>query len=93
MNLKEKKIKTYRIILLVVEVLLVMKLILSFMQPRLSRTFFVEDMSSCGAIVVELDGKGWYVDNSIELEKDTFLRTVPINLSKGVYKIFVHHQV
>lgn len=82
-----------RIVILAVEILLIIKMLLSFLQPRIACSFFIEDMQSSGAIEVELNGKGWYVDNSIDLNETTFLQTLPMNLTKGVYKIVIHHQI
>lgn len=87
------KCRCASIVILAIEILLIIKILLSFLQPRMACSFFVEDMQSCGAIEVELNGKGWYIDNSIDLNETTFLQTLPMNLPKGVYKIVIHHRI
>lgn len=83
--------KKIRIVLFLVEILLIIKMVLSFMQPRTAYSLFVEDMVSSGAVEVELEGKGWYIDNSIDLENSNFLRTAPVDVPVGTYRIIIHH--
>lgn len=83
--------KKIRIVLFLVEILLIIKMVLSFMQPRTAYSLFVEDMVSSGAVEVELEGKGWYIDNSIDLENSNFLRTAPVDVPGGTYRIIIHH--
>lgn len=86
------KSKLPGIILRFAEAFLILGVIISFMQPRLSRSFALENFNTKGAIQVAIPEFGWYIDNSISTESSVFLETSPIDIPKGVYKIIVHYQ-
>lgn len=91
--IKENKLKIiFRTILCFIEIMLLLKVIFSFVHPRNAYSFFSEDMYSNGAIEVNMPENGWYIDNSIDLVNSIFLQTAPIDLSKGSYKIIIHYQ-
>ena len=84
--------KNIRIVIFLIEILVIIMTIIPFTKPLKIYTLLVEDMNSKGAIQVELDGKGWYIDNSIELEEKIFLSTKEVEMPKGSYEIIINYK-
>lgn len=81
-----------RIMICILELLLIVNIIGDFMKPRTAYSLYTEDMQSQGAVEVNLDGRGWYIDNSIELQDKVFLKTKGVDLVKGSYNVILHYQ-
>lgn len=66
------RVSKVRIVLFLIEILIIIKVLSAFTHPRIEYIFETKDMQNKGAIEVEINGKGWYIDNSIELENQLF---------------------
>lgn len=86
-----RKKRNIRIIICLIEVLLIGMILWSFVQPRKMISFTIKDMNSIGAIEVPMPESGWYVDDSMGIENGIFLKTCPVDLPRGSYKMTLHY--